>query len=123
MDKNNDGFVTLNELNEFSRAIYKEKQLTQGEVRTQQRMLKNLYLKDLYPKDMLGSDNQFDFDEYWSLINTPTTTPGPGWSTPSPPTTKRTIRSKFYSEKPFQFWDVNGDGKSSPEEEFRFKVK
>ena len=75
MDKDNDGFVTLNELNEFLRAIYKEKHLTQGEVRTQHRMLKNLYVKNLYPKDMLGPDNQFDFDEYWYLINTPTTTP------------------------------------------------
>ena len=35
MDKNNDGFVTLNELNDFKVAVFKEKQLTQGEVRTQ----------------------------------------------------------------------------------------
>ena len=58
MDKNNDGFVTLNELNDFKVAVFKEKQLTQGEVRTQHWGLKNLY-----PKDMLGSDNQFDFDQ------------------------------------------------------------
>ena len=118
MDKNNDGFVTLNELNEFKQAIYKDKRLTQGEVRTQHRMLKNLY-----PKDMLGSDNQFDFDEYWYYMNTLTTTPGPGWTTPSPPTTRLTFRSKFYSEKPSQFWDPNGDGEWTPEEVFRFKVK
>ena len=123
MDKDNDGFVTLNELNEFLRAIYKEKRLTQGQVRTQHRMLKNLYVKNLYPKDMLGPDNQFDFDEYWYLINTPTTTPGPGWTTPSPPTTKRTILSKFFSEKMQQFWDANGDGDMTPEEIYRFKVK
>ena len=82
-------------------------------------MLKNLYVKDLYPKDMLGSNNQFDFDEYWYLINTPTTTPGPGWTTPSPPTTKLTFHSKFFSE----FWDHNGDGDMTPEELYRFKVK
>ena len=59
MDKNNDGFVTLNELNDFKLTVFKEKQLTQDEVRTQ-----HWTLKKLYPKDMLGSDNQFDFDEY-----------------------------------------------------------
>ena len=118
MDKNNDGFVTLNELNDFKVAVFKEKQLTQGEVRTQHWELKNLY-----PKDMLGSDNQFDFDEYWYLINTPITASGPGWTTPSPPTTRLTFRSKFYSEKPAQFWDANGDSVATHEERFRFKVK
>ena len=81
-------------------------------------------LKNLYPKDILGSDNQFDFDEYWYLINTSSTPgPGPGWTTPSPPTTRLTIRSKFFSEKPWQFWDENGDHVSTYEERFRFKVK
>ena len=118
MDKNNDGFVTLNELNDFKLAVFKEKQLTQGEVRTQHWELKNLY-----PKDMLGSDNQFDFDEYWYLINTPITTPGPGWTTPSPPTTKQTyLNFKLYSEKPSDFWDPNGDGDTTPAELFRFKM-
>ena len=116
MDKNNDGFVTLNELNDFKQAIFKDKKLTQDEVRTQQQMLKNFYVKD-----MLGYDNQFDFDEYWYYINTLSATPGQGWTTPSPPTTKRNIFSKFYSEKPTQFWDPNGDGEASPEEVFRFK--
>ena len=117
-DRNNDGFVTLKELDEFSRDIYKKKEQTQDEQRTYHWELKNLY-----PKDMLGSDNQFDFDEYWYLINTPTTTPGPGWTTPSPPTTRLTFRSKFYSEKPAQFWDANGDSVATHEERFRFKVK
>ena len=117
MDKNNDGFVTLNELNDFNQAIFKDKKLTQDEVRTQHQMLKNFYVKD-----MLGYDNQFDFDEYWYLINTPTTTPGPGWTTPSPPTTRLSMRSKFFSEKPWQFWDANGDNVSTHEERFRFKA-
>ena len=118
MDKNNDGFVSLNELNDFKLAVFKEKQLTQGEVRTQQWELKNLY-----PKDILGSDNQFDFDEYWYYMNTLTTPPGPGWTTPSPPTTKQTyLNFKLYSEKPSDFWDPNGDGDTTPEELFRFKM-
>ena len=118
MDRNNDGFVTLDELDEFSRVIYKVKELTQDEQETYHWELKNLY-----PKDILGSDNQFDFDEYWYLINTPITASGPGWTTPSPPTTRLTFRSKFYSEKPAQFWDDNGDSVLTHEERFRFKVK
>ena len=118
MDKNNDGFVTLNELNDFKQAIFKDKKLTQDEVRTQHQMLKIFYVKD-----MLGNDNQFDFDEYWYYINTLSATPGQGWTTPSPPTTKRNIFSKFYSEKPSQFWDPNGDGVWTPEEMYRFKMK
>ena len=117
MDKNNDGFVTLNELNDFKVAVFKEKQLTQDEVRTQQWTLKNLF-----PKDMLGSDNQFDFDEYWYYMNTLPITSEPGWTTPSPPTTKRNIFSKFFSEKPQQFWDPNGDGRWTPPEVYRFKM-
>ena len=117
-DRNHDGFVTLKELDEFLRDIYKTKEKTQDEQRTYQ-----WELKHLYPKDMLGSDNQFDFDEYWHLLKTDTTTPGPGWTTPSPPTTMLTFRSKFYSEKPAQFWDANGDSVATHEERFRFKVK
>ena len=118
VDKNNDGFVTLEEFDAFSWAVYKEKRLTQEELRTQHWMLKNLY-----PKDMLGSDNKFDSEEYVYWQKTPTTTAGSGWTTPSPPTTRLTYRSKFFSEKPAQFWDTNGDGKPTYEEEYRFKVK
>ena len=117
-DRNHDGFVTLKELDEFLRDIYKTKESTQDEQETYHWELKNLY-----PKDILGSDNRFDFDEYWYLINTPITTPGPGWTTPSPPTTELSIRGKFFSEKPWQFWDANGDNVSTHEERFRFKVK
>ena len=113
MDRNNDGLVTLKELDEFTRDIFKKKELTQDELETYRWELKNLY-----PKDIIGSDNQFDFDEYWYLINTPMTTSRRG-STPSPPT----FRSKFYSEKPAQYWDANGDSVATHEERFRFKVK
>ena len=118
MDRNNDGFVTLDELDEFSRVIYKVKELTQDEQETYRWELKNLY-----PKDIIGSDNQFDFDEYWYLINTPITASGPGWTTPSPPTTKLTIRSKFYSQKPWQFWDANGNNGIDHDERFRIRMK
>ena len=118
IDKNNDGFVTLDELNAFSWAVYKDKWLTPGELRTHTWMLKNLY-----PKDMLGSDNKFDFEEYLNFQKTPTTTPGSGWTTPSPSTTIRTILSKFYSQKPLQFWDVNGNNGMDHDELFRFKLK
>ena len=118
VDKNNDGFVTLEELNAFAWAVYKEKRLTQEELRTHQWMLKNLY-----HKDMLGLDNKFDSEEYVYWQKTDTTTPGSGLTTPSPPTTIRTWRSKFYSEKPLQFWDVNGNGKADHDELHRFKLK
>ena len=110
--------MTLEELNAFSWGVYKKKWLTQGELRNQHWILKNLY-----PKDLLGLDNKFDSEEYVNWQKTGTTTPGSGWTTPSPPTTKQTIRSKFYSEKPAQFWDENGDGKPTYEEKYRFKVK
>ena len=117
-DRNHDGFVTLKELDEFLRDIYKTKEKTQDEQRTYQWELKNLY-----PKDILGSDNQFDFDEYWYYMNTKATPPGPGRTTPSPPTTKQTyLNFKLYSEKPSDFWDPNGDGDTTPEELFRFKM-
>ena len=89
MDRNNDGLVTLKELDEFTRDIFKKKELTQDELETYQWELKNLY-----PKDIIGSDNQFDFDEYWYYMNTLPITSEPGWTTPSPPTTKRNIFSK-----------------------------
>ena len=72
---------------------------------------------------MLGSDNKFDFEEYLNFQKTPTTTAGSGWTTPSPSTTIRPIRSKYYSQKPLQFWDVNGDNGIDHDELFRFKLK
>ena len=116
VDKNNDGFVTLEELNAFSWAVYKKKWLTPGELRTDTWSLKNLY-----HKDMLGSDNKFDSEEYVYLQKAPTTTAGSGWTTPSPPTTKLSFVSKFFSEKPKQFWDANGNGRVDHDELFRFK--
>ena len=117
-DRNNDGFVTLKELDEFKRDIYKKKELTQDEQRTYHWELKNLY-----PKDMLGLDNKFDSEKYVNWQKTDTTTPGSGWTTPSPSITRRTIRSKFYSQKPLQFWDVNGNNGMDHDELFRFKLK
>ena len=107
--------MTLEELNAFSWAVYKKKWSTQEELRSQRWELKNLY-----PKDMLGSDNKFDSEEYVHLQKTPTTA-GSGWTTPSPPTTKLSWVSKFFSEKPLQFWDANGNGRVDHDEQFRFK--
>ena len=117
VDKNNDGFVTLEELNAFSWAVFKEKWATQEDLINQRWVLKNLY-----PKDILGSDNKFDSEEYVYLQNTHTTTAGSGWTTPSPPTTRlEDFLSKVFSEKPRQFWDANGNHRVDHDELFRFK--
>ena len=117
VDKNNDGFVTLEELNAFSWAVYRDKWATQDELENQLWVLKNLY-----PKDILGSDNKLDSEEYVYLQNTHTTTAGSGWTTPSPPTTRlEDFLSKVFSEKPRQFWDANGNHRVDHDELFRFK--
>ena len=116
IDKNKDGFVTLDELNAFTWAVYKQKWATPEELRDQHWVLKNLYTKDL-----LGSDNRFDSEEYVYLQKAQTTTAGSGWTTPSPPTTTLGWVSKFFSEKPLQFWDTNGYGYVDHDELFRFK--
>ena len=116
VDKNNDGFVTLDELNAFTWAVYKQKWATPEELRDQHWVLKNLY-----PKDLLGLDNRFDSEEYVYLQKAQTTTAGSGWTTPSPPTTTLGWVSKFFSEKPLQFWDTNGYGGVDHDELFRFK--
>ena len=117
VDKNNDGFVTLEERNAFSWAVFKEKWATQEELENQRWVLKNLY-----PKDILGSDNKLDSEEYVYLQNTHTTTAGSGWTTPSPPTTRlEDFLSKVFSEKPRQFWDANGNHRVDHDELFRFK--
>ena len=117
VDKNNDGFVTLEELNAFSWAVFKEKWAAQEDLINQRWVLKNLY-----PKDILGSDNKFISEEYVYLQNTHTTTAGSGWTTPSPPTTRlEDFLSKVFSEKPRQFWDANGNHRVDHDELFRFK--
>ena len=117
VDKNNDGFVTLDELNAFTWAVYKQKWATPEELRDQHWVLKNLY-----PNDMLGSDNRFDSEEYVYLQKAQTTTAGSGWTTPSPPTTRlEDFVGKFFSEKPRQFWDANGNHRVDHDELFRFK--
>ena len=116
IDKNNDGFVTLAELNAFTWAVYKQKWATPEELRDQHWVLKNLY-----PKDMLGSDNRLDSEEYVYLQKAQTTTAGSSWTTPSPPTTRLSFVSKFFSEKPRQFWDANGNHRVDHDELFRFK--
>ena len=109
--------MTLEELNAFSWAVFKEKWATQEDLINQRWVLKNLY-----PKDILGSDNKFDSEEYVYLQNTHTTTAGSGWTTPSPPTTRlEDFLSKVFSEKPRQFWDANGNHRVDHDELFRFK--
>ena len=99
VDKNNDGFVTLEELNAFSWAVFKEKWATQEDLINQRWVLKNLY-----PKDILGSDNKFDSEEYVYLQNAHTTTAGSGWTTPSPPTTRlEDFLSKVFRKNPDSF--------------------
>ena len=108
MDKNEDGLVTLLELRKFNVAVYKDLMLTQDEFRTQTWMLRNLHSKDL-----LGSDDAFDREEYITFKRSKTTTPA------APITT--TIKPEIFSNKPFTFWDLNKDGGISYEELYRFK--
>ena len=106
-DKNNDGFVTLQESRDFSVAVYKRQKLTPGEFQIQEWGLRNLY-----PKDLLGDDNKLDLEEFKAMELTPITTPIPFTTTVEP---------DKYSNKPSNYWNLNQDGGISTEEFFRFK--
>ena len=106
-DKNNDGFVTLQESRDFSVAVYKRQKLTPGEFQIQEWGLRNLY-----PKDLLGDDNKLDLEEFKAMELTPITTPIPFTTTEKP---------DKYSNKPSNYWNLNQDGGISNEEFFRFK--
>jgi hypothetical protein len=97
------------ELNLFSWAVYKKEWLNEDELRDQENMFRNSY-----PKDLLGPDGRFDFEEYLYWKNT---SPGSSFET----TTKRIIKN-FGSGKPFHFWDKNGDGKLTFAEYNRFST-
>ena len=106
-DKNNDGYVTLQELNDFGVAVYKDRRLTPEEFRQQEWEARNLY-----PKDLLGDDNKFDLEEFKAFERTFEIT------TPIPFTT--TVKPDKFSNKPLDYWNLNQDGGISNEEFFRF---
>ena len=110
MDKNEDGLVTLLEIRKFYVAVYKGLMLTQEEFKMQEWMLRNLSSKDL-----LGSDDAFDKEEFITMKRADKTTPA------APLTT--TLKPEIFSKKPFKFWDLNKDGEISYEELYRFKQK
>ena len=112
MDKNEDGLVTLLELRKFHVAVYKGLMLTQEEFKMQEWMLRNLYSKDL-----LGSDDAFDKEEFITMKRADKTTPA------APLTTTLNPLKEIFSQKPFVFWDLNKDGIISYEELYRFKQK
>ena len=103
-DKNNDGYVTLQEIRDFGVAVYKRRRLTPGEFQIQEWGLRNLY-----PKDLLGDDNKLDLEEFKAMVLTPKTTPIP---------VTTTVKPGKFSDKPL---DLNQDGVVSIEELFRFK--
>ena len=106
-DKNNDGYVTLQELRDFGVAVYKDRSLTQGEFRQQEWEIRNLY-----PKDLLGDDNKFDLEEFKEMERTPNTTPIPFTTT---------VKPDKFSNKPLDYWNLNQDSSLAYEELYRFK--
>ena len=106
-DKNNDGYVTLQELRDFGIAVYKRQRLTPGEFRIQEWELRNLY-----PKDLLGNDNKLDLEEFKAMERTPTTTPIPFFTT---------VKPDKFSNKPQDYWNLNQDSSMAYEELYRFK--
>ena len=106
-DKNNDGYVTLQEIRDFGVAVYKRRRLTPGEFQIQEWGLRNLY-----PKDLLGDDNKLDLEEFKAMVLTPKTTPIP---------VTTTVKPDKFSNKPLDYWNLNQDGVVSIEELFRFK--
>ena len=107
-DKNNDGYVTLQEINDFSVAVYKKQRWTPEVFRQQEWEARNLY-----PKDLLGDDNKFDLEEFKAFERTYEIT------TPIPFTT--TVKPDKFSNKPLDYWNLNQDGGLSYEEFYRFK--
>ena len=71
IDKNDDKYVTLHELRDFQVAVYKKARMTPAEFRDQEWMLRNLY-----PRDLLGSDDKLDIEEY-KAMKAGTSTPAP----------------------------------------------
>ena len=65
-DKNNDGYVTLHELSEFALSVYKKPRMTPEEFVYQEWMMRNLY-----PKDLLGSDDKLNLEEYKAMERNP----------------------------------------------------
>ena len=106
-DKNNDGYVTLQELRDYGVAVYKDRRLTPGEFRIQEWELRNLY-----PKDLLGDDNKFDLEEFKAMERTVATTPTPFFTT---------VKPDKFSNKPQDYWNINQDGGLKYEEFLRFK--
>ena len=106
-DKNNDGYVTLQELGEFGVAVYKDQKLTPGEFQIQEWGLRNLY-----PKDLLGDDNKLDLEEFKAMERIPRTSPIPYTTT---------VKPDKFSNKPRDYWNLNQDDGFSYEELFRFK--
>ena len=106
-DKNNDGYVTLQEKNDFGVAVYKKQRWTPGVFRQLEWELRNLYAKDL-----LGDDNKFDLEEFKAFERTPITTPIPFTTT---------VKPDKFSNKPVDYWNINQDGGLSYEEFLRFK--
>ena len=108
-DKNNDGYVTLQELREFGVAVYKDQKLTPGEFQIQEWGLRNLY-----PKDLLGNDNKLDLEEFKAIERTQTTTPIPFFTT---------VKPDKFSNKPLDYWNLNQDSSMAYEELYRFKFR
>ena len=107
IDKNDDQYVTLHELRDFQVAVYKKARMTPAEFRDQEWMLRNLY-----PRDLLGSDDKLDIEEYKAMKTGTSSTPAPFATS---------LKPDMFSNKPFAFWDLNKDGGISYEELHRFK--
>ena len=110
IDKNDDQYVTLLELREFQVAVYKRARMTPEEFKYQEWGLRNLY-----PRDLLGSDDKLDVEEYKAMVSRTQTTTSASFTT--------TINSDMFSKEPFEFWDLNKDDIISYEELYRFKPK
>ena len=113
IDKNDDQYVTLHELREFQVAVYKRARMTPAEFKHQEWGLRNLY-----PRDLLGSDDKLDVEEYKAMVRTMVRT-----QTTTSALFTTTAKPNMFSKKPFGFWDLNKDGEIAYEELYRFKPK